>query len=555
MPMPPDEQSPAPASSGMPAWLSALGSGAATVGKHAANILAIASGSPVVPFPGPPSTEWQHPERRDLALQYIPPTLDPEEQFKRLETFRQIPLREWPSLISHFEQVDRRNTEMMQTPEYQALFAQGGPQALQAFGMPLPPHVLAAQDAPLSAASQARGDTAPSLPDRQPQAILPPIPPEELVKRFGAETQLNAMRRPGTEGAMARAAIAKVPLGFEDATAAAQQFGQVAQQLGYLPEISVDASGVSLKMSKPGQQAFESGMGAKRSNVTPLGGGGGGPTAPAAKPGGNTGVDTADGRWFDLGNGQYADPQGNIHDQLPTGTPTRPATVEPAAPTETPMRGQSPSLSIGNYPDATAADFQLLQEQQQNAIKLEYEKQKAELDAKVKAAQLNENERTKLAKIAAARSFLNVFEQYGLHGQEGSKATGAESFQSTLPDKRISGLPAAGELVRQSGPVQMLARDPFLQGFRRYQSIARPIIARNLGDDTGNLSETEQAAAAAMTAAASKPELRDAVAQMRAIIDEREKALLAGKDAGSSAPTSSPSSSIDLGQGFQLRLR
>lgn len=597
----------------LPEWLNTAGRVAGNVAALPLNILGAVAGIQPASQDG-----WQHPERRDLALQYIPPTLDPEEQFKRLETFRQIPLREWPSLISHFEQVDRRNTEMMQTPEYQALFAQGGPQALQAFGMPLPPHVLAAQDAPLSAESQARGDTAPSLPDRQPQAILPPIPPEELVKRFGAETQLNAMRRPGTEGAMARAAIAKVPLGFEDATAAAQQFGQVAQRLGYLPEISVDASGVSLKMSKPGQQAFESGMGAKRSNVTPLGGGGGGaPTAPAAKPGGNTGIDTADGRWFDLGNGQYADPQGNIHDQLPTGTPTRPATVEPAAPTETPMRGQSPSLSIGNHPDATAADFQLLQEKQQNDLKLEFEKRKAELEdrllaarrpndlqfqkdserqrrdleleydrrradleteirqarrpedlqdkrtaeqqrldlqldydrrksqmeAQLKAGQLDENTRTKLAKIAAARAFLNVYEQYGLKGQAGDQATGAESFQSTLPDTRLSGLPAAGELLRQSAPVQTLARDPFLQGFRRYQSIARPIIARNLGDDTGNLSETEQAAAAAMTAAASKPELRDAVAQMRAIIDEREKALLAGKDAGgttSTRPTITP---------------
>lgn len=537
--MPPDEQ---PAPSGTPAWFSALGSGAAKVGKTAANVLAIAAGSPVVPFPGPPSTEWQHPERRELALQYIPETLDPGEQFKRLETFRQIPLKEWPTLINHFQDQDRRNAELMQTPQYQAIYQQGGPQALQAFGMPLPPHVLAAQDAPLSAEAQARGETAPSLPFRTPHAVLPPIPPDELVKRFGAETQLDAMRKPGTEGAMARAAVAKVPLGFEDATAAAQQFSHVATKLGYTPEISVDASGVSLKMSRPEQAAFQAGMGQKRSQYTPLGGG---TAAPAPSPSGaapivvqfddgsfgmemNGALSTIDAKTAEDLQRAGLTVQRATKDAAPAGTP---------APTETPMRGQA-SLSIGNNPDATAADLQLLTEQQQNALKLDFEQQKAAMEAKLKGAQLNENERTKLAKIAAARSFLNVFEQYGLRGQQGDPATGAETFASTLPNERISGLPAAGELLRQSAPVQSLARDPFLQGFRRYQSIARPIIARNLGDDTGNLSETEQAAAAAMTAAASKPELRDAVAQMRAIIDEREKALLAGKTGA--APAARP---------------
>ena len=514
----------------LPEWMQTAGRVVGNVAALPLNILGAVAGIQPQPAPG----EWRYPERREQALRLIPETLPIGEQMQRLEMFRLQPYRDWPDLKLAYDKLDRDNAQLMQTPEYQALYAQGGPAGLQAFGYPQPPQVLAAQDAPLSAEARARGETAPSLPFRVPQAILPPVPPEELVKRFNAETQLDAMRRAGAEGGVARATLAGVPPELADAAGMVDAFTQLAQSRGFVAEPTIDKGGVSVKLSRPGQTAFESGMGTKRSTFTPLGGGGG-----ASTGGGTVGQPSPQGKVYDLGNGQFALEDGTLVDRPPSGVTPTPATTEPApaAPAAPPMRGQD-SLAIENYPDATAADFQLLQERQQNALKLEYEQQRAEMEAKIKGRQLNENERTKIAKIAAARSFLNVFEQYGLEGQRGTGAT--ETFPSSLPDTRIRGTKAAAELLRQSVPVQTLARDPFLQGFRRYQSIARPIIARNLGDDTGNLSETEQAAAAAMAEAASKPELRDAVQQMRAIIDERERALLQGKEGGGAAPDRVP---------------
>ncbi len=93
----------------------------------------------------------------------------------------------------------------------------------------------------------------------------------------------------------------------------------------------------------------------------------------------------------------------------------------------------------------------------------------------------------------------------------------------------MSGPTAIGELARQTGLVQGIARDPFLQGLQRYQAIGKPVLARNIGGDVGNLSETEQKSIAAVLTAASKPELQDAVRQMHALLDAREQELTGGK--------------------------
>jgi hypothetical protein len=195
----------------MPDWLDALGRGAATVGRFGANTLAIAGGAPL-PFPMGGRGGWQHPERQKLALQYIPETLPPEEQEQRLETFRQVPLNNWPELIGQFQKQDEHRAAVMQTPEYQNIYRQYGPAGLQAFGMPLPPQVLAAQDAPLSAESQAQGLTAPSLPQRTRQDLLPPLPLPELAKQDAARNALLYSAEPGPHGELARRRLSGVGL-------------------------------------------------------------------------------------------------------------------------------------------------------------------------------------------------------------------------------------------------------------------------------------------------------------------------------------------------------
>lgn len=560
--MPPEESAP---TAGLPAWLSTLGNGIAGVGKFGLNTLAVVGGVPP-PFPGQPFDfmsgahpgGWQHPERQALAQSYIPDGLTDADKARRMETFRLVPINNWPMLIRQFQKTDLEASKLWASPEAQRVYDQGGPDAWERRypGVPLPASKpITVKDYPpmdeLDQAIARMGNTS-SVPlpfpvQAQSGPVFPSVGVKDAIDDATNLTQWGAMTRPGAEGAMARSAVAKVPLGFEDATAAAQQFGQIAQRLGYLPEISVDSSGVSLKMSRPGQQAFESGMGAKRSNVTPLGGGGGAaPTAPAAKPGGNTGVDTADGRWFDLGNGQYADPQGNIHDQLPTGTPTRPATVEPAAPTEPPMRGQvtAPpvSLSIENFPNATAADFEGMAADQRSRTALALKEQELELTQRFKDRNLTEDERTQLRKIAAARAIVQTFEDYALHGStKDTSLPATERVPSALPKKAITGMGAAGEAIRQSETYQKFDRNLHLKALKGLRVASRSLLIKSLGDDSGNVGQQEGQQIDALTDGMSQPEIRQQAGVMRKLLDEREASVLKGKadrNGGASAPAS-----------------
>jgi hypothetical protein len=547
---------------------------------------------------GQPQTGgWKHPERQALAYSYVPDALSQEDKAQRMETFRLVPIHNWPSLIKQFQRQDMEASKLYASPEYQALYQDAGPQAVQQRypGVPLPPQrqitlkdypplddldqaiakVGGTESVPLPLPIQAKGG---------PQ--FPPVAPGDAVKYETSRRQLGAMSRPGAEGDYAADILAKIPPSIATNQELLGKLGPILQQAqgsGFVPELSLSPNGYTIDLKNPQGSARASGIGSRQAEYSPLGGGGGGGGAPRGEPvggylgpqqrpdgkvstelligisderlnggketnipllvPGQTGVDRllAGEKPNDNQVGhaiEFAAEQARQGVSFPSfdspeaatdaarGRSAQGGALNSSLTGEPPMRGQ-PSLSLGNYPDATAADFKLLEKKQQNDLQLGYEEEKAAIEAKAKGRELNEGERTKLSKIAAARSFLNVFERYGLEGQKGDGAT--ESFPSALPAERISGMKAAGQIIRQSGPVQKIAREPFYQGLKRYQSIARPIIARNLGDDTGNLSETEQAAASAMTEAASQPEIRDAVAQMRAIIDEREAALLAGK--------------------------
>lgn len=278
----------------LPDWMNTAGHVAGQVAALPFNILGALAGI----RPQGEAGAWKFPERQALALQYIPETLAPEEQAKRLETFRQIPLHSWPTLINHFQVEDQKATAMMQTPEYQQILQQGGPEALRAFGMPPPPQVLAAQDAPLSPESQAQGLGAPSLPNRTRQAILPPIPPEELVKRFNAQDQLAYRSASGPQGEMDRRTMAGVGQTLEQKLAEKRALDAVTSQRDFVPV---------------------------------FGGG-------AARPGA-AGTATPEGQVFDLGNGQFALADGTLVAK-PAG-PTTPATTEPAPLAGQPMAGRT----------------------------------------------------------------------------------------------------------------------------------------------------------------------------------------------------------------------
>jgi hypothetical protein len=175
----------------MPEWLDTIGRGAASVGRFGANTLAIVAGSPVLPFPAPPSTEWRFPERQKLAQQYVPSTLPPEEQAKRMETFRQVPLDEWPALIGQFAKQDKVIADTYADPHYQATLAADPQQAMQRFpNIPLPPEVLAARDMPLSPESRAAGLSAPSQPFPVASYALPLPHPEKRMAYRTAQDQL-----------------------------------------------------------------------------------------------------------------------------------------------------------------------------------------------------------------------------------------------------------------------------------------------------------------------------------------------------------------------------
>lgn len=305
------------AASGTPAWLSAIGSGLATAGRFGANTLALVAGSPVLPFPmqGGGASDpmdprtWQHPERYAIARQVVPDTLPPEEQQARMTRLYHTPFKLWNDIFHEYKTEDRQNAETMQSQVYRDIYAQGGPAALRAFNMPLPPQVLAAQDAPLSAEAQARGETAPSLPDRVRQDIMPPIPPEELVKRFKANTQLSVYASGNVDDIRA---IAGLPPTVAYEVGRQRALREAQNQEPHLPVF---------------------GGGGAPTATTPR------PVAPGMKPGGNQGVQTPQGRYYDLGNGQYADERGTIVDAIPTGATAVPATVEPAdaaAPTTAP---------------------------------------------------------------------------------------------------------------------------------------------------------------------------------------------------------------------------
>lgn len=510
----------------LPEWMQTAGRVVGNVAALPLNILGAVAGIQPQPAPG----EWRYPERREQALRLIPETLPIGEQMQRLEMFRLQPYRDWPDLKLAYDKLDRDNAQLMQTPEYQALYAQGGPAGLQAFGYPQPPQVLAAQDAPLSAEARARGETAPSLPFRVPQAILPPVPPEELVKRFNAETQLDAMRRAGAEGGVARATLAGVPPELADAAGMVDAFTQLAQSRGFVAEPTIDKGGVSVKLSRPGQTAFESGMGTKRSTFTPLGGGGG-----ASTGGGTVGQPSPQGKVYDLGNGQFALEDGTLVDRPPSGVTPTPATTEPApaAPAAPPMRGQD-SLAIENYPDATAADFELMKEaistKQRAEIELETERRKRDLAAQT----LSDTERTMLSKMIPAEAMLTILERYAEDGGPGAP--------STLPKTRVRGAARVQEKLRQNETYQeWWAADPFLQGFKRLHTMGRPILARGIGDEQGNLAKTEQQVWDSVLGARSVPEMKDAVGQVRQLIEEKKRLITAGKTGASTpAPAASP---------------
>jgi hypothetical protein len=221
----------------------------------------------------------------------------------------------------------------------------------------------------------------------------------------------------------------------------------------------------------------------------------------------------------------------------------------------------APSLSTDEFPGATPADLELIKKDQLNNLQLAYEKRKKLDEAKLKLSLLTDDDRKRLGQIHAARAFLDTYRDYGLYGEPADAATGRPAMPSTLPVQRVSGFDAIAEMSRQSELYQSVKRDPFLQGLQRYQALGRPVLARNLGGDVGNLSQTEQEAIDGVMAAASQPELDDAVRQMQALIDAREKGLVAGKlvtggaAANTGASAGSPGGAYDLGHGFSLRVR
>jgi hypothetical protein len=359
--------------------------------------------------------------------------------------------------------------------------------------------------------------------------MWPPVSPGKAVKYETDVRQLGAMQRPGAEGEYAADILAKVPPSIATNQEILGKLTPILQQAahgGFVPEVSLSQNGYTIDLKNPGMASEASTLGQQRGQRRPLGGGGPAPR----RGGGNVGVPTPTGQYFDLGNGQYADPQGNIVDALPAGATTQPATVVPA---EEPMRGQgAPSLSIENFPGATADDFELMAAElgarQKQRIEAETKREEAALAART----LSADDRTALRKMIPAKAMLKVLEQYALEGGEG--------VPSTLPKERVRGSARIAENLRQGETYQnWWDADPFLQGFRRLHVMGRPILARGIGDEQGNLAKDEQLVWDAVLAARSVPEVKDAMQQVRALVAEKEAMITAGKT-GSTEPTPAP---------------
>lgn len=190
-----------------------------------------------------------------------------------------------------------------------------------------------------------------------------------------------------------------------------------------------------------------------------------------------------------------------------------------------------PSTLLVPPPDGLSpAQLELWDQAQRNQLAVAKADQERRLAADLKNRTLSSDQRTRLDHIAAARSFLDQFEEMGVYGTTRRMQLGRERFASTLPDQRLTGIPRVTEIGRQNFIVQAFAGDPFLKEFKGLQNLARPVLSRNVGGDVGNLAQNEQANIDAISTATSKPEVRSAVASMRDLLDGREQMILAGKD-------------------------
>ncbi len=186
---------------------------------------------------------WQHPERYAMALQVVPNTLPPEVQQERMTRLFHTPFKLWNDIFHEYKTEDRKNADLMQTDAYRRALAEGGPDYLRALNWPQPPHMLMAQDAPLSAEAQARGETAPSMPNRASVPILPPRPVQDVAKDTLAQNQIFYAGMPGPTGDLFRQRLA----------------------------------GVGDTPAQKGAETFETTQATARANATPLGRGLGSP--------------------------------------------------------------------------------------------------------------------------------------------------------------------------------------------------------------------------------------------------------------------------------------
>lgn len=83
---------------------------------------------------------WKHPDRQALAMSYIPEALSDADKAQRMETFRLVPINNWPMLIRQFQKTDLDAAKIHASPEAQELYSMGGAQLWQQRypGVPLP---------------------------------------------------------------------------------------------------------------------------------------------------------------------------------------------------------------------------------------------------------------------------------------------------------------------------------------------------------------------------------------------------------------------------------
>lgn len=90
----------------------------------------------------PPGNQggWKHPDRQALAMSYIPEALNDADKAQRMETFRLVPINNWPMLIRQFQKADLDAARIHASPEAQELYQAGGAEAWQQRypGVPLP---------------------------------------------------------------------------------------------------------------------------------------------------------------------------------------------------------------------------------------------------------------------------------------------------------------------------------------------------------------------------------------------------------------------------------